>query len=222
MKLSNVLELCDSEKDFFNMTLRESYEKGFLPWFESFKKGEVRLKDNLSGMIENGLSEEEAFYILFYTGGGSSWINSELRNGEYTLSRCKKVVMEKLDFALSKVKSFDGEKTFRMDFPNNDEKDELDWFESKINSKIFIPYYLSTAKEDYENSEIVWEINTLPNTSSGKDISNLTNNKYELEVLFKRGTTFEIAGIDRSRNYIFLNEYNGSFDLVLAGRYLDE
>lgn len=95
---------------------------------------------------------------------------------------------------------------------------ELIWFESKMGKIFTIPYFLSTAKEDYDNSDLVWQISTHHTNSQGRDISNLSNNKYELEVLFDKGVKFKIKYLDRSKNYIYLEEVDSSsvsdFDLV--------
>ena len=202
----SLLKLCDEEKDSFRLTIRDSFEKGFKLWFERYRMGDKSLDANLSGMLENRLSEEEAFYILVYTGGLSRWVNSELRNSETPKSQCKQTFVARLNQALDKMKSFNAGIVFRMDYPPGDKAIALKWFETKIGSKFRIPYFLSTAKEDYNNSEVVWQIKSLGDQSLGKDVSRLTNNKYELEVLFKTGSCFEILSVDIARSYIFLQE----------------
>jgi hypothetical protein len=221
-EFESLLTLCDEEKDFFRLTVRESFEKGFLPWFESYRNGDKSFDDNLKGMTENGLSEEEAFFILAYTGGSSSWINLELRNSNLPKSKCKGEFVKRLNDSLSKVKSFDNDMVFRMDNPPGENEETLTWFQGKIGSKFRIPYFLSTAKEDYENSELVWQIKTLNQNSLGKDISRLTNNKYELEVLFQTGSCFEIIGIEKERRYVHLNEIfsHSKVDFELTGFYV--
>lgn len=205
-EFESLLKLCEEEKDFFRLTVRDSYEKGFLPWFERYRIGDKSLDDNLKGMIENGLSEEEAFFILAYTGGTSSWVNSELRNSELPKSRCKREFVRRLNHSLSKMKSFNNDIVFRMDHPPGDKNEALSWFQKKVGSRFRIPYFLSTAKEDYENSEVVWQIRTRERNSLGKDISSLTNNKYEFEVLFQTGSSFQITRVDKEKSYIYLDE----------------
>ena len=216
-EFEKLLNECNGEENFHGLTIRQSYE-GYLPWFEAYRTGDKSLDDNLKGMIENGLTEEEAFFILAYTGSASSWVNSELRDGHLPSTKCKEVFVNKLNQALAKVSSFNGNIAFRMDEPHSNSEEVLKWFHSKIGSKFKVPYFLSTAKEDYNNSSIVWQINTLTEGSFGKDISQLTNNKYEKEVLFRTGSCFEIIKVDEKKNYIHLNEVINSeqieFDLV--------
>jgi len=217
-QFEKLLNECDGEKDLHETTIRQSFEEGFSPWFKDYEKGDKSLDDNLKGMTDNGLTEEEAFFVLAYTGSASSWVNSELRNGQTPTGKCKEVFANKLNESLSKVASFNGNVVFRMDEPLSESEEVLKWFQAKVGEKFRVPYFLSTAKEDYNNSSIVWEIKTLATGSSGKDISQLTSNKFEKEVLFQTGSCFEIIKVDQKKNYIHLNEIVDSeqikFELV--------
>ena len=220
INLEELFSLNDKRKDREN-SLRYLYHHGFTPWFKRFREGDTSLSPNLQGMVENGLTEEEAFLILAYTGSSSGWINSDLREGKILQEPDKVLFAKYLDYVLEKMPSFDSQVVFRMETPSGDAETVLKWFESKLGSTFVLPYYLSTAQEDYENSEIVWKINTLSQGSFGKNISNLSNNKYEKEVLFKRGAKFKIKSTDLEKSYIFLEEVN-SFtqeDFPLTGLY---
>ena len=209
MEFFELLELCNDDPIRSHPpkggTLKSTYYDGYLPWFESYRRGDSSLDKNLKGMIENGLSEEEAFFILAYTSSYSGWINTALKDGRKLDTECKKQFANALDNALEKIKS-GPETVYRMDWPPGDPEDVLTWFESKIGSSFVIPYFLSTAKEDYENSEVVWQITTLKSGSCARDISNLCQAPSEQEVLFKRASKFKIIKVDRSKRVVFLDE----------------
>jgi hypothetical protein len=214
--IEKALTNCDNEKNHHGLILRESYF-GYQDWFKRYREGDKSLDPNLKGMIDNKLTEDEAFFILAYTGSCSSWINSRLRDGTSLDSECKKYFADCLDQVLDKIPTANGEIVFRMDLPGN-ENEILAWFDKHKGRKIRIPYFLSTAKEDYNNTNIVWEILTLKKNSKGKDISNLSNNQFEKEVLFKRNSCFKVDHIDQSKNYVHLVEIpiceKINFDLV--------
>jgi len=217
--IENILSECDNEKNHHGQILRKTYSS-FQNMFDKYRKGDKSLDPNLKGMKDNNLSEDEAFFILAYTSSYSSWINSNLRDGDSLNSNCKKKFAGYLDQVLDRMPSVKGEIVFRMDSPGNDKK-LLTWFEKHYGKKFLIPYFLSTAKEDYKNSDVVWEIITLDQNSKGKDISELSNNKFEKEVLFKLNSCFQIDGVDRLNKYIHLVELpsNEKIDFKLVGLY---
>jgi len=204
------LTLCDNVHDHQGQELRKTYVMGFAPWFERYENGDFDLEKNLGGMAKNGINEEEAFMLLAYTGSHSSWVNSDLRNGQITNCECKSEFISRLNKTLDKIISFNNQIVYRMDNPSENKEVVLKWFNSKIGFVFRIPYFLSTAKEDYENTEIVWKIMTLPDNSLGKDISDITNNEFELEVLFKTGSCFKIESVDYDKSYINLIEVPSS------------
>lgn len=218
MDLNEFFEKCKGVKDTHGVYKTKLFDN-FKSWFESLRKGEDTYVENLQGMIDYGLSEEEAVFILGYTASSSSWVNSDLRNGLDPDSKCKELFIRHLSDSLNKIPPYGSKTVYRMDEGcHNDPKIELEWFESKIGSVFRIPYFLSTAKEDYENSEIVWQIVTHHLNSKGRDISNLSNNKFEMEVLFDRNAKFKIIDVDKNRNYVFLQEIDpmqpSKFDLI--------
>ena len=205
VRIKALLSKCDVQVDQNGLSVEESISS-FDDWFEDFSEGGEEFKPNLNGMVENNLTEEEAYFVLAYTGSASSWINSELRSGKTPLCICKQSYIHYLDKSLEKIAPSKNPIVYRMDSPYGDTKEVLKWFKKNKNKVINIPYFLSTAKEDYNNSPIVWKINTLSQNSYGKDISNLTNNKTELEVLFMRNAKFKIVNVDYASSIIFLSE----------------
>lgn len=209
-EFESFLKRCDNIKDYHGQNVRETYIKAFADWLESYGQGVKSLEQNLGGMSKNGLSKEEAFMILAYTGSFSSWVNSELRNSQITSCKCKSEFIKRLNESLDKIVSFDNQLVYRMDEPSEDTGVVLNWFNKKIGCFFKIPYFLSTAKEDYKNTEIVWEIRTLLENSLGKDISDITNNEYEHEVLFRTGSCFMIESVDFNKTYINLIEVSSN------------
>lgn len=220
MTLEQLTQLCEDIKNHHGLTIVESIE-GYKEWFEDFKNGNQTYKPNLQGMTINNLSEEEAFYILHYTASASSWINSELRDGRELTCKCKLSFGNALNNSLEKVKSFNDKIVYRMDNPSSDSETILKWFNQKIGFSFSIPYFLSTAMEDYKNSYVVWKIKTLKNESYAKDISNITQNPVELEVLFKRNSKFIIKNVDFNSKYVTIEEINETSmtDFELTGLY---
>jgi|GEM_PF-5013371 len=221
-RIIKLIEECKDVEDFHENSIEKSLSS-FDEWFEDFRNGGTDYQPNLQGMITNNLTEEEAYFILAYTGGASSWINSELRLGEIANSPCKQSYINLLDKSLEKVSQFQNGIVYRMDTPHSEKDKVLNWFGNKIGSTINIPYFLSTAKEDYKSSPIVWEIRTLKQYSCAKDISNLTNNEYELEVLFSRDSRFKITRVDKSSSLVYLTEVSQDSkpDYNLVGRYFE-
>ena len=202
--IGKVLTECNTEKNHHGQILRDTYLV-YQDWFRRYRDGDKNLDPHLKSMIDNKLTDDEAFFILAYTGSYSSWINSKLRDGASLDSECKNKFASCLDHALSKMPSVKEEIVFRMDNPGC-EREILSWFDKHKRRKIRIPYFLSTAKEDYKNTNIIWEIQTRRINSKGKDISSLSNNKFEKEVLFMRNSWFRIDAVDISKNYVYLVE----------------
>lgn len=220
LSLEDTFRLCDGERNHHGLTLARSYE-GFEAWFAAFENGSDKFDLHLTYMRELGIPKEEAFFILAYTGTHSSWINSELRNGEELSSRCKQAFAESLDQVLRKLTSFNNQIVYRMDIPHDDDEETRTWFDQHVGAKFEVPYYLSTAQKDYHNTPVVWKIQTLAADSFGKDISKLTNNEFEREVLFRRHAKFEILGIEHGTGYVMLQELtkDAATDFPLVGIY---
>jgi hypothetical protein len=225
MDFKKLMKLCDGVPASYlsKSTLSQLYSKSFAPWFEAYKLGDQEILDNLKGMKENGLSEEEAFLVLIYTASSSSWINEEMREGISVDCDCKSSIIRNLDNVLAKIKSHDNKVVYRMDNPLGDNAKVLSWFSKAVTLKFTVPNFLSTSMENYENSPIIWKINTLVEGSMGKDISNLTNNKHEKEVLFRKDSCFEILEVDFEAAMISLNEVKSNDDISfkLTGHYFE-
>lgn len=224
MTFDELNNICQGKRDFKGLPIN-SLKDNFKTWLASYKAGNDEFKSNLSGMTKYRLTEEEALYILGYTGSMSQWMNSELRNSKKVLCECKKAVISELDKSLSKIPSFTSEIVYRMDGGCGGLEEEVEWFKKQVGKIIRIPYFLSTSKDDYKNSDIVWIINTHNSQSHARDVSELTNVASEKEVLFSRNSTFKIIDVelneDMSKLYIHLEElnFNSQYDFDLTGCY---
>lgn len=203
------LQLCDDEGEVDRgLTIKETYN-AFLPCLEKYRNGVKESRINWTGITKYGLSDEEAFFILAYSSGTSKWINAELRLGKELSTNCKKLFSEQLDYSLSKMPSLNESLVYRMQI-GIERNSEIKRFQSRVNSTFIVPQYLSTAKENYNNSAVVWKIKTLTIESKGKDISDLSNHRYEKEVLFERNSKFEITAVDELHSCIMMQEISST------------
>lgn len=200
-------------------TLQHIYLHNFLPEIRKFLltgKSEHMVMD---GMIENNLSQDEAFLILAYSSHLGKWINAEYK-GLKAPSECMSDVAFALNQALTKMPTY-GLDVFRMNLYVGDEQEELRWFKSKTGNTFNVPFFLSTSKENWKNCKVVWKIRTLTVDSFGKDISRLCQVPSEKEVLFMQNAKFLINDVDVENATIYLTEQIESkvFDFPLIGAY---
>src|SRR5687767_12547815 len=143
MTFEDVLKLCDRSP--FKLgppkeTIRDVYDD-YRPWFDRYRAGDLTLEKNLLGITMNGLTEEEAFFIIAYSSSCSRWLNGSLWTGE-KLTDCKNAFAVSLDASLTKMKPFNGT-VFRMDsYPGND-KVVRKWFRKNTGKKFSTPCFLS-------------------------------------------------------------------------------
>ncbi|SIT17115.1 ADP-ribosyltransferase [Belliella pelovolcani] len=153
----------------------------------------------IDGIEKFQLTKSDALHILAYTGHSSMWINAKIR--ENNLDRNCNIFIKNLDRALDKIPPANNIKLFHM---------TNDLWEGMIEGSIIkIPNYLSTSIEDYKNSEVVLKLQTARKGSKARDISTISNNKYELEYLFLRGASFRVLRIEKigKITYVELVEY---------------
>jgi hypothetical protein len=190
--------------------------------FDNYRAG---VKDNwcgdLTGMTQYGLTEFEAFLILAYTSGASRWLNRETREGDPYGSKCKAYFAHCLEETLKKIPSFDGQTIYRMEIFTRNTNEVLLWFKNHRSKTMRLPYFLSSSKENFDNCELVWEIETLNHGSKARDIHNLTNNRSEKEVLFQHDSKFLIQDVDLKKKMVFLSEapHDVVADFDLVGLY---
>jgi hypothetical protein len=226
----NFLEECKRDLNHHQQNVKESFEEGWLPLFTHFRStGTLPIKPStkhivLNGLTEYNLTDEEAFFILAHTGSYSSWINQPLRNGQLLDSICKEKFAENLDKSLNKLPPFNCENVFRMDdSPLGTAQEICSWFKKNIGKVIIIPYFLSTSKENWDNTEITWKIKTMQANSNARDLQLITNNDIEKEVLFKRYSSFKIISVNENTGIIEMEETsNSNSSISLTGLYFEK
>jgi hypothetical protein len=214
---------------FFNRLIEEDSrhelieaKNAFEVWFKEYREGNKRLEKHLGGMNALNLSELEATLILSYTARTSSWTNEHSRDSlKEDTDNFRKEHNSLLTEVLKKLPPYTQKKVYRMDFGSSaNYKKELfyPWIENKIGKIIYVPYFWSTSKDKWDD-ELTWVINTSRN-SKARDISNLTQNPNEEEVLFIPGANFMIDRVDSKNNLIFLTEIESlDYDIPLIGLY---
>jgi hypothetical protein len=191
----------------------------FSTWFKDYKNGQGDLDKHLAGMLRHGLSEAEATLILSYTARTSRWTNQHSRNSlmpDMDSIRVEHNIL--LDKVLDKLPPFSLGKVFRMEIGCyfNEDKELYKWLETKKGDVFHVPYFLSTSKDKWDERGLIWEINT-SDDSNARDISDLTQNPGEREVIFKRGSNFKIDRI--SKNTVFVSETKQNHHFPLIGVY---
>jgi hypothetical protein len=78
------------------------------------------------------------------------------------------------------------------------------WDGIEEGAEILTPCYLSTSIEDFENSNVVLRIKTLPSNSKARDVSTITNVKGEKEYIFLRNTNFKVMGINQGEKTAYV------------------
>jgi len=140
------------------------------------------------------LTTDEKSSINYYTGDGFKDINSNLNSGN--ISRVEGSV-KPIDRGLSKLPSHRGNVNRIVSFNN---KKELDSFlgEYTPNGHVRYDQYLSTSSKglynqfaEYDKNSVVMNIKS----KTGKDISSLSRNVHENEVLFPRGSQFVVTDV---------------------------
>jgi hypothetical protein len=206
------LEMCKGELNHHQSNVKDSFEKGWKPLFDYYRMHKslpVRPRTQsiaLHGIDLHGLSDEEAFFITSYTGSFSSWLNVDIRSGQNFSNKCKQCFARRLSAALDKLPPYAGKQVFRMDSPLGTTKQVIRWFQTNIGQVIHVPYFLSAAKVNYGNTPITWHIQTSAPLTHARDISSITNNMTEQEVLFRAGSYFQILEVESKSGLIDMVE----------------
>jgi hypothetical protein len=218
--MNQLLQHCDGSKDHKGQYISEMLHRYLKKREEEYRKDSPELPD-VAWLKAHDMELTDGFYVMAYTGSSSSWLNAEKRNGQDYKCACKAIFAEGLENALMKVKPFHGQ-VYRME-ECDDERIQAEWFAKNIGITFHIPYYLSTAIDDYDNTQMVWVIQTHPE-GKGREIATISNAPGENEVLFSRGSKFIIIGADLSnldKVIIYMEELpsDTETDLDLCGVY---
>lgn len=143
------------------------------------------------------LTKQEQWALNEYISSGSYKINAPLREG-WTLSDEQKELLEYLDAALKKIPVYKGTVYRSLD---GDMIPDLEafWAKHRVGAKISYPAYTSAGTEIYDAS---MAIQMIIRGKRGRDLR--VYNPGEMEILFERGSTFQITNIDG--NIIYMEE----------------
>lgn len=180
---------------------------------DTSKKVENIIKEELSKAVEKELKNEmksvkltyiEEQSVYRYIGSESYTLNESLRLGE-ELTQDQEELSKNLDKALDKLPKYTGEVTRSLSFGKH-RKEELEDFvrQHKLNEIVKYPQYLSSTIGDTYNPDGEVQVRII--SKNGKNITNM--NEVEKEILFKRGSKFEVIDT-KSLNgvcYIYMKE----------------
>lgn len=187
--------------------MNDSYKESiphFDQWFAEYRKDKTKHAEHLAGMDRYNLTEEEAGYVLTYTGFCARWVNPPFRAGHR--SPINPEVLEyanNLKQTLDKIPSYNNQTVIRNSPCTLNFKKAL--IEQPIGLILRVPFFLSTSKDKWPSqgdSDEYWEIKTADTNSKAKDICDLTSNSYENEVLFNQGTLVRIDRITDHTTYM--------------------
>lgn len=172
-------------------------------------------------MTNYKLSELEATLILSYTARTSNWTNGHSHDSlAYDTDKLRCEHNSLFAKILDKLPGYNQKTVFRMDFnspANHDQDSFYSWISKRIGQIIHVPYFWSTSKERWDDDCSIWKIQTCT-TSKARDISDLTQNPNEQEILFISGTNFQIKAVDTKNKLISVNEITAEqYDIPLIG-----
>ncbi len=222
------IEQCKSDLNQHQQNVKETFEI-WKALFSKFREsGELPHEGNtknirLRGLNEYSLTDEEAFFIVGHTASYSKWINQPLRDGNKFDNSCKEYFANSLGKALDKLPIFNSQKVYRMDSPLGEKNQVMHWFEKNNKKIVQTPYFLSTSKNNWNNTDITWHITTMKTNSNARDLFLITNNATEKEVLFKRNSFFKITKVNCDEGIIEMNEVNRAASFItLIGFYFEK
>lgn len=170
-------------------------------WKKKFVDGGS--KDDLTSVVSDGtMTDIDKKAILDYMSAKSYILNEKLRTG-VTLSDDEQEFMAKLDVALSKMPTYEGNLQ-RSLFFYSDEDVKLFLEEYKKGNTLKYNEFISTTKGEVYNPDGQVQM-YIQNAKKGKDISSL--NKGENEVLYERNTLFKVINtVEKDGKYYILME----------------
>lgn len=170
-------------------------------WKESFVDGGS--KADLTSVVSDGtMTDIDKKAILDYMSAKSYIVNEKLRTG-VTLSDDEQEFITKLDVALSKMPTYEGNLQ-RSLFFYSDEDVKLFLEEYKKGNSLKYNEFISTTKGEVYNPDGQVQM-YIQNAKKGKDISSL--NKGENEVLYERNTLFKVINtVEKDGKYYILME----------------
>lgn len=197
--------------------------------------------DNLLSSISKGLytnpsslSLTETLAIFSYTSsiGGEFFpriVNNSIRQKQWENNKFIKEFVAILNLALTRLPGYSGDK-YRM-LPNEyydtkDVKKIRKMFDSNLQQSFVVNHFLSTSKDNWENSKMIWRIRSYNNFSAGRDISSISSKPNrpglgEDEVLFSSNAKFKIVATREVDDYVLveLDELTNNASVALEFGY---
>lgn len=167
--------------------------------------------ENLDAIKKFGLSVEEASLIYMYTSHGiHDEVNLRLREDSGFMDKDIAEYALLLDKALIKMPSYDFKIVYRdISNPYPGAKEILEYYQDNLGKIIVEKYFLSSHIEKGRWSDdetgVQLRIKACSN-SFGKDLSELSFNVNEREVLFRKNTLFKVENVYLTKNVVELNE----------------
>ena len=151
---------------------------------------------NLTDVIDGLVSIEHANYITNYSGNVSGLINHALRCDYIGLTTHMKDFEQNLEQALLALPSFDNQTIYRMEKRGPAVEIYRKYFMRQKDCVLNIPCYLSSSTKKWDCAPVVYQITTLKSNSFARDVSRITNNAIETEVLCLKNMHVFIKGIN--------------------------
>lgn len=213
MDLHQFILECGNVEDKHGVALERLYNEAFKSWLNDFSN-DTPENPRVVASKKMGLTADDAFFIWAYTGSCSSWLNSDKRNCNEYSSDCKRYFAEFLERAIKKIPVHGGV-VWRWE--EADEKlQKFNWFKEQVGSSVRVPYFLSTSKDNITADPMLWEIITIQ-SGHARDISKISNNPFEDEVLFIANAKFKIISVKDDNRTVVMQELspdtNVDFDL---------
>ena len=185
---------CNREKIKEAKSVDDIYAKKYAPLTEEYLKKPARTA-NLVDVINGSVSLANADAISNYSGELSKALNRAIRGNYLDFTVKVAAYDEVLLKALQSLPHHNDQTVYRMTKYVEDITPYAIYFDSKNGMVLSDPCYMSTSKDEWTSEKLVYEITTLQSDSNARDISRLTNNAIENEVLFIKGTRFLVKSI---------------------------
>ena len=190
---------------------RRSYQN-FLRLVERHEFGKTsNTGENLEAMIKYELSKEEASLVYMYTAHHvPDEVNSHLRSNPKNLQPDIAEYCRLLTNVLTKLPSFNSGVVYRdISHPSCSLDDIFEQYENATDGIFCDPSFLSSHIREGRWSDERLGIQLVIHTgikSNGKNLTELSFNSSESEVLFMRDTKFKVESIDYKSNVLELSE----------------
>jgi hypothetical protein len=167
--------------------------------------------ENLDAIKLYDLSIEEASIIYMYTNHQIyNNVNYQLRNRKVKVDEDVEEYKNLLNNSLDKLPSVNNMTIYRdINNPDDEIKGAMHYYIRNIGAKIICKDFMSCHKSDsrWSDEETGFQMVIKTNKNSrGKDLSNITYNVEEKEVLFKSGTFFFVDDVNIEKTTVYLTE----------------